>query len=197
MRIGTNILQVRKEKGLKRSDLVKKLRSSYGARAVDYRTIERIERGDIARGRLSTLLQIADALEITLDELRRGTEFEDTSRQEERSERMLITRSHGRGGIFHYNDKASIEIISPPEATYIFFLLKLLPGGATKSEQDPEGTIKFLFVLSGTITMNVGNVKRVLRKGDSIQIQSSRAHQFENLSKRPATALLYQNPKRF
>lgn len=197
MRIGSNILQVRKEKGLRRSDLVKRLRLAYGTKAVDYRTIERIESGDIARGRLSTLLQIADALEIPIDQLRKGTELEDTSKQEERLEQMRIVRSRDRGGIFNYNDKASIEIISPPETGYIFYLLKLRPGGATKTEQDPEGAVKFLFVLSGAVTVRVGNTERILMRGDSIQIHSSRIHSFENGSKKPASALLYQNPKRF
>ena len=63
MKIGENLLRLRKEKGLKRSALIKRLRFVYGDNAIDYRTIERIERGDIAKGHLSSLLQLADALD--------------------------------------------------------------------------------------------------------------------------------------
>ena len=77
MKIGENILNIRKEKGLRRSALLKKLRFIYGENAIDYRTIERIERGDMAKGRLSSLLQIANALDVDIAEFYKGTEYED------------------------------------------------------------------------------------------------------------------------
>ena len=197
MKIGENIRRLRKDKKLRRSQLVQKLRFIYGANAVDYRTIERIERGDIAKGRLSTLLQIADALDIDVEDIFKGTAYEDKSKDKESSEDVYITRSRARGGIFRYNDKASIEIVSPETGSYNALLLTLEPNSKTKLEQDPEGTIKFLFVIDGEIKILAGSLERVLYKGDSIQINSHKPHYFENTSKKKATAILYQNPKHF
>ncbi len=197
MRIGENILKIRKEKGLKRSELVKKLSFIYGNNAVEYRTIERLERGDIVRGHLSTLLQIADCLDVELDKLVKGPDEVDKLKQEELKEEVCLTRSNSRGGIFRYNDKASLEIISPQESSYIVFLLSLEPKGKTKLEQDPQGTVKFLLVMEGEIKAVVGNLERVLSKGDSLQINSHKPHYFENKSKKKSLALLYQNPKHF
>lgn len=197
MKIGDNIIKIRKEKGLKRSALVKKLRFIYGDNAIDYRTIERIERGDITKGRLSSLLQLADAMDVDIGEFYKGTEYEDRPRAEEKLEEAYITRAKERGGIFRYNDKAYLEIISPEKSGYISFLLRIEPGYRTKLEQDPESTIKFLFVIDGEIKIIVGNIERILYKGDSIQINSHKPHYFANISKKKALAILYQNPKRF
>jgi len=197
MKIGENILRIRKEKDLKRSALVKRLRFIYGDNAIDYRTIERIERGDMAKGRLSSLLQIADALDVNVTDFYKGTEYEDKTSLEEKLEEAYIARAKARGGVFNYSKKASIEIISPEKSTYIVFLLSLESGGQTKLEQDPEGTIKFLFVIKGEIKVSVGNIERILFKGDSIQINSFKPHYFENASKKKALGLLYQNPKNF
>ena len=197
MKIGENVIRIRKEKNLRRSTLVKRLRYIYGDNAIGYRTIERIERGDIAKGHLSSLLQLADALEVDISEFYRGTEYEDKSTEEERREETYITRAKARGGIFRYNDRASIEIISPEESSYVAFFLNLAPHSKTKLEQDPAGTVKFLFVIDGEIKIVVGNLERTLYKGDSLQINSHKPHYFENTSNKKATAILHQNPKSF
>jgi len=197
MKIGENVLKIRKEKGFKRSDIVKKLTFIYGDNAINYRTIERIERGDIAKGRLSSLLQLADALDVNVIEFYRGTKYEDKTKDEEKLEEAYITRVSDRGGSFNYSKEASIEIISPEQSPYIMFLLRLDPKGQTKLEQDPQGTIKFLFVLNGQIRVTVGNIERDIFKGDSIQVNSFKPHYFANLSRKKATAILYQNPKNF
>lgn len=197
MRVGDNIRQIRSNKKLKRADLVKKMRFIYGDSAVDYRTIERIERGDIKKGHLSTLLQIADGLEATVEELLKGTLYEDRSRHEELSEEVYLTRASSRSGTFAYNDRAKLEIISPGGSGYISCILKIEPRGRTTDEQDPEGTIKFLYMIDGEFLMTAGGIKRALRRGDFVQINSHKLHYFENRSRKSATALLYQNPKRF
>lgn len=197
MKLGKNVIRIRKEKGLKRSALVKKLRFVYGDNAIDYRTIERIERGDIAKGRLSSLLQLADVLEVDISEFYKGTEYEDDSQVEERLEEAYITRANARGGVFRYNDKAELEIISPKESNYISILLRLEPDAKTKLEQDTEGTIKFLFVITGEIKVTIGTLERTLWKGDSIQINSHKPHYFENRSKQKTIVIIYQSPKQF
>lgn len=197
MKIGENILRIRKEKGLKRMALLRTLRFIYGKAAIDYRTILRIETCQIVKGRLSSLLQIADALGVKVDDFYKDTEFENKSGTEESLEGAAITRADATGGSFNYSKNASIEIISPEKSPYIMFLLRLGPGGQTKMEQDPEGTIKFLYVIMGEIKISVGNIERTLYKGDSIQINSNKPHYFVNISKKKARGLLYQNPKNF
>jgi quercetin dioxygenase-like cupin family protein len=197
MKIGDNILRIRKEKGLRRMALLRTLRFIYGKAAIDYRTILRIETGQIVKGRLSSLLQIADALGVKIEELYKGTEFEDKAGTEESLEGISIMRAEATGGSFNYSKNASIEIASPEKSPYIMFLLRLGPGGQTKMEQDPEGTVKFLYVFAGEIKVSVGNIERTLRRGDSIQINSNKPHYFANTSKKKARGILYQNPKNF
>ncbi len=197
MKIGDNILRIRKEKGLKRMALIKKLRFIYGNDTIDYRTILRIETGQIVKGRLSSLLQIADALGVKIEDLYKGTEYEDKPVVEEEVEGVRITRANATGGSFEYSKNASIEIVSPEKSPYIMFLLRLGPSGFTKMEQDPEGTIKYLYVFNGKIKVSVGNIERLLNKGDSIEINSFKPHYFQNASDHKAVGLLYQNPKNF
>lgn len=197
MRIGENIKRIRKHKKIKRSELANKLKFMYGDRAVDYRTIERIENGYIEKGRMSTLCQIADGLDVDLKELLADTSLDNKSKQEESSNNIYITRLKERGGIFRYNDLASLELISPKESPFMSSILRIEPSGKTKVEQDPEGTIKFILVLDGEVFVSVGNVERVLSKGDSIYFKSSAPHYFENKGRKPLKAVLYQNPKAF
>lgn len=197
MKIGNNIRKIRKEQGLKRSDLVKKLRFTYGENALGYRTIQRIERGENLKERLSSLLQLAYVLGVDLNQFYKGTEYEDKSQLEEAAKEACITKAKARGGTFKYNDKAVLEIVSPKTSGYVSMLLELGYNSTTRQEQDPEGTIKFVFVISGEITIVIEELERTLYKGDSMQINSHRPHHFENRSKKKALAILYQNPKRF
>ena len=197
MKIGTNIKKIRREQRLKRSDLVKKLRFTYGDNALGYRTIQRIERGENLKERLSSLLQLAYVLGVDLNQFYKGTEYEDKSQLEEAAKEACITRAKARGGTFRYNDKAVLEIVSPKNSGYMSMLLELDPNSKTKQDQDPEGTIKFVFVIAGEITVVIEELERNLHKGDSIQLNSHRPHHFENRSRRKAITILYQNPKRF
>src|SRR3989338_11229382 len=106
MKIGDNILRIRKEKGLKRMALVRKLEFIYGKTAIDYRTILRIETGQLIKGRLSSLLQIADALGVKVEDFYKGTEFEDKGPTEEKLEGVSITRASATGGTFSYSKNA-------------------------------------------------------------------------------------------
>jgi len=140
---------------------------------------------------------IEDLMVADLRESTKGTEFEDSSKQEEETAGISIVRSNNRGGMFSYNDKASIEILSPEHSAYITFLLQFQSNSKTRLEQDPEGTIKFLFVISGEINLSVGNIERTLYKGDFVEFDSHKPHYFENRTKKKVTAILYQSPKRF
>lgn len=178
-------------------DLIKKIRFIYGNDTIDYRTILRIETGQIVKGRLSSLLQIADALDVKIEDLYKGTEYEDKKVVGEEFEGGYITRANATGGFFEYSKTASIEIVSPEKSPYMMFVLRLGPGGFTKMEQDPEGTIKYLYVFKGQIKVSVGNIEKILGKGDSIEINSFKPHYFQNTTDKKAIGLLYQNPKNF
>ena len=197
MKIGENILRIRKEKGLKRMALIKKLRFIYGNDTIDYRTILRIETGQIVKGRLSSLLQIADALGVKIEDIYKGTEYEDKKIIGEEFDGGHITRANATGGSFSYSKNALIEIVSPEKSPYIMFVLQLGPGGQTKMEQDPEGTVKYLYVFKGQVKVSVGNIEKILSKGDSIEINSFKPHSFQNVSNQKAMGILYQNPKNF
>jgi len=149
------------------------------------------------KGRLSSLLQIADALGVKIEDLYKGTEYEYKKTAEEEVEGVRIIRANATRGIFEYSKKSSIEIVSPDESPYNMFVLRLDPGGQTKMEQDPEGTVKYLYVFRGQVKASVGNTERIINKGDSIEINSFKPHYFQNVSSQKVIGLLYQNPKNF
>ena len=75
MRLHEKIKKLRKEKNLRIRDLHNKLKELFGAEALSYRTLLRIEKGDTV-GRGSSLYQICLGLGLTLKELKEGTEEE-------------------------------------------------------------------------------------------------------------------------
>ena len=114
---------------------------------------------------------------------------------------MVLTKDGAKMNLFTNilspNLLIATEIVSPKNSGYMSMVLELELNSKTKQDQDPEGTIKFMFVIAGEITVVVEELERTLSKGDSVQINSHRPHHFENRTKKNALAILYQNPKRF
>lgn len=178
--------------------LVKKIRFIYRDDTIDYKTIWRLETGRLVKGHLSSLLQIADGLGVTIEDLYKGTEYEAKKVVEEELDGATIIRANAPGGTYEYSKKAVIDIVSPDRSPYIMFRLRLQPGGQTKNmEQDPQGTVKYLYVFKGQIKTTVGLIDRTLSKGDSIEINGFKPHCFQNVSDQEAVGLIYQNPKNF
>ncbi|UCC95690.1 MAG: cupin domain-containing protein [Candidatus Omnitrophota bacterium] len=188
MKLHQKITTLRKEKGLKIKDLHTKLKEIFADKALSYRTLLRIEKGH-TDGRASSLYQICVGLGITLEELKAGTEEENTVAD--------YIKRNKREGRYTYNERAYAEILTGPKRKFLVLELFLGPKGKTSVEKDPEGGEKFekwIYVTKGKLTCVIKGIKFILAKGDCICFDSRLAHSFENNSFRRTRCIIIQNP---
>ncbi len=189
MKLHEKITHIRKEKGLKLQDLHRRLQEIFGDRALSYRTLQRIEKGQ-TDGRGSSLYQICLGLGITLKELREGTEDGFTLAD-------LVRRSK-RQGRYIYNEKSYAEILTGLGIRFIALELVLEAGGKTKIEKDPvdEGKFeKFVYVIKGKITCIIKEKRFILKRGDCLTFDSRLPHSFQNETSSQARCIVIQNPR--
>lgn len=189
MRLHQKITQIRKEKGLKISGLHNKLEEIFGNKALSYRTLQRIEKGQ-TDGRASSLYQICLGLGITLKELREGTE-------EELSFADYI-RKGKREGRYIYNPTAYAEILTGQKRRFLALELVLKTQGKTQVEKDPKSKERFekwIYGLKGKIACIVKDTKFIIEKGSCISFESSLPHSFENNSSKESRCIIIQNPR--
>ena len=194
MKIYEKIRHLRKESGLSIRDLHEKIRSVFGDRTLSYDSLSRIERGTRSSLRLNTLYQISTALDISLKELKDGTE------EQESLVASIMRNKDRQDKKFIYNEKAHALVMSPKELEFMVLKLSLSPKGKTQLEQDPVGdTIykKLVMVDKGIVAVRIGEECHILKKGDSLSFKSSLPHYFENPTKDKSQATIVQNPKSY
>lgn len=176
-------------------DFHKRLEQIFGDKALTYHSLCRLEKGYRSDIRLKSLYQICTGLGISLKELREGTD------QEESKIVSVITPKDREDDKFIYNDKAYAEVLSTHHLRFLAMELVMLPGGATKEEEDPLDANRFeklLIVLQGEINAYVGGERHLVKKGYAISFSSNMPHRFENPSQKVrARAILIQNPKSY
>ena len=174
---------------MSRTDFHAILVNLFEDKAITYRTLERLEKGE-NDGKSSSLHQIAAGLGLTMRELMAGTEEETPL-----IECMRKTQKKGR---YVYNPKAFAEILTGSQAKFLASELVLEPGATTSVERDPEGGIeyqKWVYVTMGTVVCVIDKRKITLRKRDAILFYSRLPHSFTNDTSRPAHCIIVQNPK--
>ncbi|NQT22855.1 MAG: cupin domain-containing protein [Candidatus Omnitrophica bacterium] len=173
----------------------KKLVDIFGKKALTYYSLCRLEKGYREDIRLKSLYQICTGLGIPLKELKEGTE-------QEASKIVNIIRGSERpDNKYIYNERAIAEILSSRNIKFLAMELLLLPGGATKKEEDPVDVNRFeklLIVLQGEILCHIGTERHLIKKGDTLSFASNIPHHFENPSKEiKARCIIVQNPKSY
>lgn len=194
MKIYKKIRQLRKESGLSIRDLHEKIMSVFGNQTLSYDSLSRIERGTRSSLRLNTLYQISTALDISLKELKEGTE------EAESRVASIMHRKDRQDKKFIYNEKAYALVMSPKELDFLVMELYLAPKGRTQLEQDPiEDKVykKLVVVNQGEVAVHIGEEVHTLKKGDSLSFKSSLPHYFENPTKNKARCTITQNPKSY
>jgi len=196
MKLHEKIRDVRKNTlKLSLKEFHKKLVDIFGEKALTYYSLCRLEKGYREDIRLRSLYQICTGLGIPLKELKEGTE-------QEASKIVNIIRGSERpDNKYIYNERAIAEILSSRNIKFLAMELLLLPGGATKKEEDPVDVNRFeklLIVLQGEILCHIGTEKHLIKKGDTLSFASNIPHHFENLSKQiKARCIIVQNPKSY
>ena len=167
----------------------------FGDKALTYYSLYRLEKGYREDIRIKSLYQICTGLGISLKELKEGTE------QEESRIVNIIRGSERSDNRYIYNEKAIAEIVSSRNIKFLAMELTLLPGGATKKEEDPIDVNRFeklVIVLQGEVVCYIGEEKHSIKKGDTLSFASNIPHHFENPSKKiKARCIIIQNPKSY
>lgn len=173
----------------------KKLVEIFGDRALTYYSLCRLENGRRDSIRLRSLYQISTGLGISLKELIKGTE------KQESSIVAIMRRKDRANNEYIYNAKAIADILSPRNMRFLAMELVMRPGGITREEQDPKDINNFeklLIMLQGEVRVFVGEERHLLRKGDSLSFSSSIPHHFENPSHSlKARCIIVQDPKSY
>jgi len=176
-------------------DFHKKLTTIFGENVLSYYTLCRLEKGHSDDIRLKSLYQICTGLGVSLKDIREGTE------EEESKIVNTITPSDRINNRYIYNEKAIAEIVSPRNIRFLAMELEILPGGATKEEEDPVDVNRFeklIIVLQGEILCYIGSEKHLIKKDGSLAFASNIPHHFENPSKKvKARCIIIQNPKTY
>ena len=195
MKLYEKIRMLRERYGMSLRDLHKKITAYFGDKALSYDSLSRIELGHSASLRIKTLNQISTALNISLKDLKEGTE------EEESKIVSIIKARDKRTNTYVYNENAIAEIMTPRESAFLTIELNLEPSGSTREEEDPTDNNKHEKLVSGLhgqVLVYVGNEKHLIKRGDSVYFASNIPHHFENPSKKmEARCLIVQNPKSF
>lgn len=189
MELREKIRQIREEKGLSREELYQRLKEIFGDKTIQPNTIWRIESG-LTSARASSLHQLCIGLGVSLKDLLGEIEPE--------SKLVDIVKKNKRIDQYVYNQKAQTEILTPHHRRFLVQELTLLPGGQTRTEEDPIEVGKFekwVYCLAGEITCVVGTERHPLNKGDCLSFESNIPHYFENNSSRKTHCLIVQNPR--
>ena len=177
-------------------ELRTRIKTCYGNMAISPHTLSRLENGYGHAIKLKWLSQIATGLDITLQELLKGTDFE--------LSKIVSKIQRKERGSFTYNEKAVSKLYSFRDLPYQSAEIVISPKGRTDLEQDPNSESetdkkykKCIIVLKGTVTVRIGKEKHVLKKGDSTVFNSSNPHFFQNTTNRETSFLIIRSPKRF
>ena len=179
MKIGEKIKEIRIQKNLTQEELADRAELSKGF-------ISQLER-DLTSPSIATLMDILQCLGTNLEEF-----FSKTS-----SEQVVFRK----GDYFEKVDqelKNKVQWIIPNSQKNMMepILLTLSPGGATYPDNPHEGE-EFGYVLSGTVTVCIGNKKYKVKKGESFYFIPNKQHYITASGKLPASLLWVSTPPSF
>ena len=179
MKIGAKIKELRVQKSLTQEELADRAELSKGF-------ISQLER-DITSPSIATLVDILQCLGTNLEEFFTGTT----------SEQVVFKKND----YFEKEDHElfnKIEWIIPNAQKNMMepILLTLEPGGSTYPDNPHEGE-EFGFVLSGSITIHLGNKTHKAKKGESFYFTSNKNHYITATGKTGATLLWVSTPPSF
>ncbi len=176
--IGKKIRSLRQKNGLTQKELADRCELSKGF-------ISQLE-SDQTSPSLSTLEDILTAL---------GSSFAEFFRDEPgeapvcRREDIFVKESEAGYTIHWLIPDAQKKRLEP-------ILVELAPGARTETVLPHEGE-EFGYVLSGTVTLCLGEKKYRVRRGDSFSFSAASAHYLANAGKLPASILWIATPPSF
>ena len=175
--IGQKIKQLRIQKGLTLEELASRSELTKGF-------LSQMER-DLTSPSIATLNDILEALGTTLAEFFK----------EEKEEQLVF---HKEDFFVDEREDYTIRWIVPNTQKNEMepIVVELEPGGSTEEVEPFEGE-EFGYVLSGTITLNIGGKHHKVRTGESFCLHPNESHFIRNDGKREARFLWVSTPPNF
>lgn len=175
---GSKLKEIRVAKGLSLQQV------SQGS-GVSVGMISQIERRK-ADPTMTTLYKLCKGLNITIASLFTETE-----------ESQHIVKKENRKTIMLANSKVKYQLLTPNQKGELEMLLvELAPG-----QEDRQGITHYGeecgFVISGQLTVVLGDEEFMLNEGDSIHFNSSIPHRFINRTEEPALSVWAMTPPSF
>ncbi len=153
-------------------------------------TINRIEAGHTHK--FSSLNTLCYLLNIPLKELFKDTEFEECL--------IIRKREREKSGGYIFGPTASSSIINNPNHSFLAQEFVLQPAGQTPIDRAPQGRGKYeklVYVVMGQLVCVIADKEMTLKGGDSVSFDSTKSHQFKNISKVKCKFIAIENPGRY
>lgn len=166
MNIGKQLRKLRKEKKMSLKELSKKSK-------VAMATLSRMEHG-LMTGTLKSHTNICKALGVSLVDLYREAENE--------QKKISFMRERDKRDMFVYAKKSKLEFLTAKimDKKMMPALLHIARGGETHREENKASSEKFIYVLSGVMTVNIDKKEYRLNRRDSLYFDASLPHSFKN-----------------
>lgn len=144
--------------------------------------IHKVEQGNMVPT-ITTLLKLAVALD------RPVAYFVDEEEAPPAS--MIVTRSKDRKHVYTSHTGIELEGISGPYGQYFVAsaIAEVEPGASSGEKPLSHPGEELIFVLSGTLNIEVDGDRVRLGVGDSVHFRTDREHRWSNPTKRPAKAV--------
>jgi transcriptional regulator with XRE-family HTH domain len=179
LKIGHKVKELRVRLGLTQEDLADRAELSKGF-------ISQVER-DLTSPSIATLKEILECLGTSLKDF-----FADTPEMKtvyKKQDMFTKTDAEQKTEIVWLLPGAQGCSMEP-------ILLTIQPGGSTWPDDPHEGD-EFGYVLSGTVTLHLGEKKMRVRRGESFFYSPKHTHHLENTGKVPARVLWISSPPSF
>ena len=173
--LGQRIKSLRKSRSLTLVDVT-------GKTGIDMATLSRIENG-LMTGTLNSHVKIADVLGVSLPELYDKVMNEIKASRDKIEKQRIQKLPHSKGVMAELLTAASFQKRMIP------LLLKFKSGAYTEAEELKLSAEKFIYVLKGSLQLDLGGEKRTLKQGESLYFNASLPHSVTNQSKSEAWCL--------
>ena len=183
MNIGSQLKALRKEKRMSLKELSQKSK-------VAEATLSRMEHGAMT-GTLQSHMSICRALGVSLTDFYRKIENEKKS--------VFLMREKEKRDMFVYEKRSTLEFLTTKvmDKGMMPVLLRIAQGGETHKEENKTGSEKFIYVLSGNLTVKIDKEDYHLNRHDSLYFDASLPHSFKNNGSGDVTAMCVLTPPEF
>ena len=176
--IGNKVRELRLQRGLTQEELAARTELTKGF-------ISQLER-DITSPSIATLMDILEAL---------GTDIRAFFNEEPQKKVVygaedLFTKQETDGGTITW-------LVTNAQKNALEPILVTLPAGAATTADDPHEGEEFGYVLSGAVTLVIGEKKYRVKKNDSFYFRPANEHFLQNTGKTEARVLWISTPPSF